>query len=189
MKKMLRAINHMHSYGVVHRDIKPENILITPNGELKFIDFGLSKSYDTLRQSGTWRWNKTSKKLMSTIAGTPYYIAPEVLSGKYDSKCDLWQIGCILYISMCGYLPFRGVKRQTILNKIRDARYKMDLKEFESCSEEVLDLIRKLLEKDPKKRLSANEALEHPWFSKMDKGEIGTKGGATINKDVLERLT
>ena len=61
----------------------------------------------------------------------------------------------------------------------------MDLKEFESCSEEVLDLIRKLLEKDPKKRLSANEALEHPWFLKMEKGEIGTNGGATINKEVL----
>ena len=65
----------------------------------------------------------------------------------------------------------------------------MGLKELESCSEEVLDLIRKLLEKDPKKRLSAVEALEHPWFEKMDKGEIGSNGGATINKEVLERLT
>ena len=83
MKKMLRAINHMHSYGVVHRDIKPENILITPDGELKFIDFGLSKSNE-LSSSGR------NKKLMSTITGTPYYLAPEVLAGKYDSKCDLW---------------------------------------------------------------------------------------------------
>ena len=93
MKKLLGACHHMHSQGIVHRDIKPENIMLSLNGELKLIDFGLSK-----RQDG-------SKKL-KTIAGTPYYMAPEVINGNYDSKVDIWSLGVLLYVFMSGYLPF-----------------------------------------------------------------------------------
>jgi len=83
----------MHSQGIVHRDIKPENIMLSISGELKIIDFGLSKI-----QEGT--------KKLKTIAGTPYYMAPEVLDGKYDSKVDIWSLGVMLYVFMSGYLPF-----------------------------------------------------------------------------------
>jgi calcium-dependent protein kinase len=94
MKKLFSALNHMHSQGIVHRDIKPENIMVTKDDELKLIDFGLSKR------------NKSMDNKMQTIAGTPYYMAPEVLNGEYDSKCDIWSLGVLLYVFMCGYLPF-----------------------------------------------------------------------------------
>lgn len=94
MKKLLRAINHCHASGVVHRDIKPENVMIGRDGEIKLIDFGLSR--------------RVSDKYttMTTIAGTPFYMAPEVLDGEYDSQCDIWSLGVLLYVLVSGYLPF-----------------------------------------------------------------------------------
>ena len=93
MKKLFRAVNHCHASGVVHRDIKPENIMYGSDGEIKLIDFGLSKM------------GKIHEHL-KTIAGTPYYMAPEVLEGSYDSKCDIWSLGVLMYVLLCGYLPF-----------------------------------------------------------------------------------
>ena len=93
MKKLLSACYHMHSQGVIHRDIKPENIMLSKEGEIKLIDLGLSQ-----RTQGN--------KKLKTVAGTPYYMAPEVLDGHYDYKCDLWSLGVLLYVFMSGYLPF-----------------------------------------------------------------------------------
>ena len=154
MKKLFSALNHMHAQGVVHRDIKPENIMLTQSGELKLIDFGLSK-----RQSGN--------KKLKTIAGTPYYMAPEVLEGSYDSKCDTWSLGVLLYVFMSGYLPFQGDNRNEVFTKIQNAQYHFNHREFKTCSKEVIDLIEKLLVVDPKKRLTAGQALKHPWFVKI----------------------
>jgi len=98
MKKLFSSLAHMHSQGIVHRDIKPENIMLTSRDELKLIDFGLSKRTQNNQQ-------------MKTIAGTPYYMAPEVLEGKYDAKCDTWSLGVLLYVFMSGYLPFQGKNR------------------------------------------------------------------------------
>jgi len=151
MRRLFGALNHMHSQGVVHRDIKPENIMLTKEDELKLIDFGLSK-----RQQGT--------KKLKTIAGTPYYMAPEVLDGQYDSKCDCWSLGVLLYVFMSGYLPFQGENRNEVFSKIQHGRFHFKHEEFNICSEEVIDLIKKLLVVDPKKRLAAGEALKHPWF-------------------------
>lgn len=105
MRKLFGALHHMHSQKVVHRDIKPENIMLASNDELKLIDFGLSK-----RQDGN--------KKLKTIAGTPYYMAPEVLEGLYDSKCDTWSLGVLLYVFMSGYLPFQGDNRNDVFYKI-----------------------------------------------------------------------
>ena len=93
MKKLFSALNHMHAKDIIHRDIKPENIMITALDEIKIIDFGLSKRY------------KKGEKLHN-VAGTPYYMAPEVLEGDYDNKCDVWSLGVLLYVLMSGYLPF-----------------------------------------------------------------------------------
>jgi calcium-dependent protein kinase len=95
----------MHTIGVVHRDIKPENIMLTQEGELKLIDFGLSKQF------------KHGKK-MKTVLGTPYYMAPEVLEGQYDTKCDMWALGVLMYVFMSGYLPFQGANRNEVFTKI-----------------------------------------------------------------------
>lgn len=110
MKKLLSACNHMHSQGVVHRDIKPENIMLSKEGEIKLIDFGLSQ-----RTQGN--------KKLKTVAGTPYYMAPEVLEGHYDYKCDIWSLGVLLYVFMSGYLPFQGQGRNEVFNKILSGSY------------------------------------------------------------------
>jgi len=170
MKKLFGALHHMHSQKVVHRDIKPENIMLAANDELKLIDFGLSK-----RQEGN--------KKLKTIAGTPYYMAPEVLDGQYDSKCDTWSLGVLLYVFMSGYLPFQGENRNEVFYKIQNAKYHFDHKEFTDCTEQVIDLIKKLLVVNPKARLSAGDAIKHPWF----KSEINTKP-IKIDKAVLDRL-
>ena len=94
----MQAINYCHTNGIVHRDLKPENfLLLTKHDEspLKVIDFGLSTTFD-------------SKVNMKTKAGTPYYISPEVLEGKYDASCDIWSSGVILYILLSGVPPFYG---------------------------------------------------------------------------------
>lgn len=117
MRKLLSACNHMHSQGVVHRDIKPENIMLSKEGEIKLIDFGLSQ-----RTQG-------NKKLKS-IAGTPYYMAPEVLDGQYDYKCDIWSLGVLLYVFMSGYLPFQGQNRNEVFNKISTGNYHFRHEEF-----------------------------------------------------------
>ena len=93
MEQLFKAINHCHASGVVHRDIKPENIMITDSGSVRLIDFGLSKV------------NKGDKRL-TTIAGTPFYMAPEVLDGNYGAKADIWSLGVLLYVLVSGYLPF-----------------------------------------------------------------------------------
>jgi len=172
MRKLFSALHHMHAQGVVHRDIKPENIMLTKTDELKLIDFGLSK-----RQVGN--------KKLKTIAGTPYYMAPEVLNGQYDSKCDTWSLGVLLYVFMSGYLPFQGDNRNEVFAKISNAKFHFNHVEFKECSELVLDFIRKLLVVDPKKRLSAGDALNHAWFKSA---QVDKPADVKISQSVLERL-
>ena len=93
MKDLFKAISHCHAQNIVHRDIKPDNIMITENNNVRLIDFGLSKA------------PRTNEKL-TTRAGTPYYMAPEVLAGSYCLKADLWSLGVVLYTMVSGYLPF-----------------------------------------------------------------------------------
>ena len=96
--KVLLAIAHCHSRGITHRDLKPENILFennSPDAEIKIIDFGLSRKY-----------SKDVK--LHSVLGTPYYVAPEVLKGSYDQKCDIWSIGAMTYLLLCGRPPFNG---------------------------------------------------------------------------------
>jgi calcium-dependent protein kinase len=102
--KILGAITYCHSKQITHRDIKPENILFKSNesnNEIKLIDFGLSKKFNR-------------KEKMHTILGTPYYIAPEVLKGEYDCKCDVWSIGAITYMMLCGSPVFNGTSNNEI---------------------------------------------------------------------------
>ena len=120
---------------------------------------------------------------MNTIAGTPYYMAPEVLDGSsYTEKVDMWSVGVLLYVFMCGYLPFQANKRTDIFTKIAKARYTFNHPEFEECSEDVKDLIMKLLYVDPNIRLSASEALNHSWF------KVKSDQGKAFDPEVLNRL-
>jgi serine/threonine protein kinase len=147
MQRLLRAINHCHAWGVTHRDIKPENIMYGQDGEIKLIDFGLSRALED---------EENGHKSLKTVAGTLAYMAPEVISEKYDPKhCDIWSLGVLLYLILSGYLPFQGENRNHIYQRIMGAKYHFDHKEFEAVSEEGKDLIRKMLVVAPKDRITA----------------------------------
>ena len=91
VSKCLDALHHCHALGITHRDIKPENIMFGKDGEVRLVDFGLAK--DTTHH-------------MKAYAGTPYFMAPEVLNGNYTHKCDIWSLACVLYMLMAGKLPY-----------------------------------------------------------------------------------
>ena len=111
MDKLLRAMIHCHSINITHRDIKPENIMYGLDGEVKLIDFGLAKQIIKKGQQ------------MHTIAGTPYFIAPEVLHGKYGKECDIWSLGVVMFVMMTGGYPFTGRNRMELFNNIKTGVY------------------------------------------------------------------
>ena len=116
MEKLFRSVAHCHAMQVIHRDIKPENIMIGADSEIKLIDFGLSAQIHS--------------KLMKETVGTPYYVAPEVLKGKYDEKCDIWSLGVILYVLLSGYLPFQGEDQDKVFKKILKNQWTFKHKEW-----------------------------------------------------------
>lgn len=122
------------------------------------IDFGLSKRFGTIVESDP------SEK-MHTIVGTPYYVAPEVLKGNYDFACDVWSLGVILYIMLCGYPPFEGDNNKEIFKNVLKQKLEFDPEDWSAISAEAKDLIAKMLVKDPAQRISAADALNHTWFS------------------------
>lgn len=154
MIKIMGAINYCHSHGVCHRDLKPENILLTDNndlGTIKIADFGLSRIFSN------------DNKIMTSIVGTTYYMAPEVLRCKYTEKCDIWSLGCILFIMLSGRPPFHSKNEEDLIKKIKAKSYTFNYPEFQNISKEAKDLITKML-CDEDKRLSAQEVLNHNWF-------------------------
>eukprot|EP00347_Sterkiella_histriomuscorum_P016684 403352253 len=160
MRKILSAVKHLHEHGICHRDLKPENFLFSDKSEdpeIKLIDFGLSKRFGNIQELDP------SEK-MHTIVGTPYYVAPEVLRGNYDFACDIWSLGVILFILLCGYPPFEGDNNKEIFKNVLKQNLEFDPSDWSEISNEAKDLISKMLIKDPTQRISAEGALSHPWF-------------------------
>jgi len=158
IRKVLSAISHCHDeHDIVHRDLKPENFLFKGpgpgEGEIVIIDFGLSKMVDRPDDH------------MATRVGTPYYIAPEVLNRDYTKSCDLWSIGVITYILLCGYPPFYGDNDQMIFKQIQSGTFDFPPPEWASASPESKAFIKRLLQLDMSKRPTAVEAMADPWFS------------------------
>ena len=155
MHQLVIAINYAHLNNVVHRDLKPENILLdTKNGSvIKIIDWGNARFFD-----------KTKK--MTKASGTPYYIAPEVLTGKYNEKCDIWSLGVVMYILICGYPPFNGDTDDEILEKVLEGTFVFPEEEWGQISDLAKSVISDCFTKNYKKRKSAEELLKHPWFEK-----------------------
>jgi len=141
MKSLFQAVNHCHAQNILHRDIKPDNIMITANDTVRLIDFGLAVS-------------SSRKKDLHEIAGTPYYMAPEVIQGAYGKQSDLWSLGVILYTLVSGYLPFQGDSQAIVFQKIVALNYHFDHNEFSSISPDCKDLIQKLLVLNPEHRLT-----------------------------------
>eukprot|EP00913_Durusdinium_trenchii_P002168 g2000.t1 len=143
----------MHQNNVTHRDLKPENFLFTSKEPieknfLKIIDFGLSCKY-------------SEGQVLATKAGTPYYVAPQVLQGKYDQAADLWSCGVIMYVLLCGYPPFFGESDAEVLSKVKTGSYSFNPADWKN---DAKSLIRQLLKMNPKERYSAEAALNHEWI-------------------------
>ena len=160
IKSVFQAIAYCHSRGIIHRDLKPENILV-PTGKTK-IDYTLLKIIDF----GASVLKKDDGKI-SFRFGTPYYIAPEVLLESYNEKCDVWSIGVILYLLLLGQAPFDGDDDNIICQKIVQEEIDYENSKIKSLSPEAVDFMKKLLEKDPEKRISSSQALEHEWLKKF----------------------
>ena len=162
--QVFSGLCYLHEKKILHRDLKLENLMISEiekevvTGEeyfwIKIIDFGTAKIFEK---------NKTEK----AVIGSSYYIAPEVLKQKYNEKCDTWSVGVILYMTLVGVAPFDGKTDDDIIKRIKIGKYNKTTERFVKHSEEVKDLVSKLLEKNIEKRLSAKEALNHPWFQKF----------------------
>lgn len=156
IKQIVSAVLYCHLNGIVHRDIKSDNILFLNqdiNSPIKLIDFGISVKFE-----------KDTKLKEKT--GTVLYIAPEVILGSYDEKCDIWSIGVLMYMILCGAPPFNGKSRKDIMEKIKKGKYAFSSPIWSVISSEAKDLITQMLTLDPSQRPSCREVLNHAWFSK-----------------------
>lgn len=126
--------------------------MILPDDDVKLIDFGLAKEKDS------------GKSKMTTMAGTPYYMAPEVIEGTYTSQCDIWSLGVVLYTMLCGHLPFLGDNRPEVFEKIKAGDFNFDGKAWAKVSNEAQDLVNRMLTVNHKKRYDATSCLKHKWF-------------------------
>ena len=179
LKQVMSAVEYCHNNKICHRDLKPENILFSKKlkidtgkvdennnpvkvikvdekeNPIKVIDFGLGQNI---------------KPDLASKVGTAYYVAPEIIEGKYSEKCDIWSSGVILYILLCGDPPFNGPNDQVIYKKIKEMKFKFSDK-FKDVSKEAKDLIRHMIAPE-KERYSAKEVLEHKWFDKVKTAKL-----------------
>ncbi|PON93955.1 GPCR kinase [Trema orientale] len=172
-KQIVNVVHVCHFMGVMHRDLKPENFLLVSKDEdspLKATDFGLSVFIE-------------QGKAYKDIVGSAYYVAPEVLRRNYGKEIDVWSAGVILYILLSGVPPFWGETEKTIFEAILDCKLDLKSPPWPSISASAKDLIARMLKMDPRKRITAAEALEHPWLK-----EDGEASDKPIDSAVLIRM-
>lgn len=155
IKQVTSALIYMHKNGVVHRDLKPENLLFETKSDystIKIIDYGLAKVNDDA---------------MRTPCGTPGYVAPEILSDKeYGKEVDMWSLGVILYILLCGFPPFydNSGNLRNLYSQIKKGRFSFPSPYWDNISDGAKDLIKRLLTVNPKRRYDGDQVLKHPWI-------------------------
>lgn len=151
------AIQYLHGVGVVHRDLKPENLIYanaTDSSEIKITDFGLAK------------YSNKSEQKMNTACGTPGYVAPEVLKNQaYGPPVDMWSMGVILYILLCGFPPFYHDSTSQLYKQIKKGAYDFPDPYWTEISEEAKAVVTGLLCVEPAKRMTPAQLLAHPWIA------------------------
>jgi len=177
VRQMITGVAYLHENGICHRDLKPENLLCSGDSNPEYqpfrvviADFGLSKVFDGGEQ-------------LETSCGTPDYVAPEVITaeGSYDKSVDMWSVGVITYVLLCGFSPFLSSTQTGLFEKIIKVEYDFPDPEWTNISQEAKDFIRHLLVKDPDERFTAERCLKHPWLNgqtgsgKLGDGEISSK--------------
>ena len=177
MYQLFSAVNYCHKMNIIHRDLKPENILIVGKNAdgypmIKICDFGTSRIFEK---------GAVQRKLV----GSSYYIAPEVLKKHYNEKCDIWSCGVIMYILLSARPPFGGEDDNDIMERVAIGRYDLESPPFNKLSKNCLDLIQRLLTMDPNSRISAEQALNHPWFKENKSQESYNQ---IANRDTMKSL-
>lgn len=160
MRQIFRGVAYMHACCVCHRDLKPQNVLATrsdlsknDSNSLRISDFGLSCMFEP-------------GQYLTAQVGTTAYMAPQVLDHEYDEACDVWSCGVILYVLLCGYLPFLGADatKESIRKSIKRAKLRLAGTYWADLSQICIEMVRALLKVNPSERLTANGALDHPWL-------------------------
>ena len=168
--QMISALEYIHQCGIAHRDFKPENILLTNNNNLlKIIDFGLGNFYK-------------NNQLLKTSCGSPCYCPPEMIKEEsYNGALsDIWSSGIILYLMLCGNLPFYHEQNDIMFKKILSGKFDLP----KHLSNNAKDILKKILEVDPKKRFKFEDIKSHPWFNIIDKNSLMHKG-INVNQDII----
>lgn len=176
--QLVSGLDHIHQASIVHRDLKLENLLLDDKNNILITDFGLGRTYDTERVH-----------LLDTFCGTPHYAAVELVSGipYVGIKSDIWALGVILYFFVTGLAPFTGTSISELYNNIKKVRYDI----CEDFSLELVDLLDRILRKDPHDRISLEEMKEHPWFhinGRMEIPSIRPKISGKVNASKLGQI-
>ena len=178
---LLDAVAHCHRLGIVHRDLKPENLLLAaPAGE----DGGGKEPAAAIRVADFGFATQLRGRKARAMVGSAGYMAPEIVTSHagdgsdgagpskgYGFAADMWSVGVILYVLLCGYLPFDDDKMERMFAKVRLGTYTFPSAEWSRVSHEAKDLVKRLLVVRPSKRLTAEAALKHPWFE-LDRGGL-----------------
>ncbi|XP_026885530.1 serine/threonine kinase 17a like [Electrophorus electricus] len=155
-RQILMGVAFLHWNNVVHLDLKPQNILLTsaqPLGDIRIVDFGLSRCVDATSE-------------LREILGTPEYVAPEILNYEpISTATDMWSIGVLTYVMLTGESPFLGEEKQETFLNISQVNVDYSQDVFHGVSALAVDFIQSLLQKNPRKRATAEECLDHPWLN------------------------
>mmetsp|Transcript_46036 Transcript_46036/g.72761 ORF Transcript_46036/g.72761 Transcript_46036/m.72761 type:complete len:511 (-) Transcript_46036:55-1587(-) len=173
MKQAFQAELYINERGVCHRDIKPENFMFLNKDSLeclKLMDFGSACSC-------------TKDQVLTTKAGTSYYVAPQVIHGKYDMSADVWSLGVLLYVLCAGHPPFFGETDSEVLSQVRLGNFTFIATEWGHVSEDCKNLIRACLKMSPRDRVTPELALKHVWISQKDASEC-----AVVDSEFLKRF-
>jgi len=175
MGSICKILSYIHGMGICHRDLKPEHFLFQEEGPLestalKLIDFGLSVSF--------------SDEVLSDPVGTILYVAPEVLARAYNEACDLWSLGVIAFHLLCGAHPFDAETAKAVAKKVKTASYAFEGNAWTAISDDAKAFIKRLLEKDPKTRMTAAESLEHCWI----KEEAPNCSNKELDPELISKL-
>ncbi|KAF4113008.1 death-associated protein kinase 1 isoform X4 [Onychostoma macrolepis] len=180
LKQILDGVSYLHSKQIAHFDLKPENIMLlnrsVPHPRIKLIDFGLAHKIDFGND-------------FKNIFGTPEFVAPEVVNYEpLGLEADMWSIGVITYILLSGASPFLGENKQETLANVSAVDYEFDEEFFSNTSALAKDFIARLLLKDPKKRMTILDSLQHPWIKPKDTQQALSRKESAVNMEKFKKF-
>lgn len=180
LKQILNGVQYLHSKCIAHFDLKPENIMLldkkSRKPRIKLIDFGLAHEIDFGQE-------------FKNIFGTPEFVAPEIVNYEpLGLEADMWSIGVITYILLSGASPFLGDSKQETLANVSAVNYEFDEEFFKNTSGLAKDFIQKLLVKDPKKRMTIQDSLQHPWIKPKDSQQALSRKASAVNMEKFKKF-